>query len=280
MQESVTACANSVGWFHISIIGFSYDLHSKKWCTVPRFFCVQCSCGAEERENQRLMKRFSLLLVVLLISIGSFAQNDVTKFLGIPVDGTKSDMIQKLKAKGFTYDAVNDVLHGQFNGRNSNIYIATNKGKFCRIMVWDNIGMSEADIRIRFNNLCRQFEKNEKYIQKDLLGSYEIGEDVDISYEMIVHKKRFQAAYYQISEEDNNTTTNLLEFIEKVQNQYTEEELKKISENEAKNLLNEFWNTLPFLHKSVWFMIDKLYGEYYIYIYYDNELNMANGEDL
>ncbi|MBR6161597.1 MAG: hypothetical protein IKQ75_07000 [Bacteroidales bacterium] len=31
MQESVMACANSVGWFHISIIGFSYDLHSKKW---------------------------------------------------------------------------------------------------------------------------------------------------------------------------------------------------------------------------------------------------------
>ena len=33
----------------------------------------------------------------------SFAQNDVTKFLGIPVDGTKTAMIQQLKEKGYTY---------------------------------------------------------------------------------------------------------------------------------------------------------------------------------
>ena len=30
------------------------------------------------------------------------AQMDVTKFLGIPVDGNKSDMMSKLKSKGFT----------------------------------------------------------------------------------------------------------------------------------------------------------------------------------
>ena len=32
------------------------------------------------------------------------AQKDITKFMGIPVDGFKKDMIQKLKAKGFEYD--------------------------------------------------------------------------------------------------------------------------------------------------------------------------------
>ncbi|MBR3572009.1 MAG: hypothetical protein IKN99_01980 [Bacteroidales bacterium] len=227
------------------------------------------------------MKNISLLIVVLLVSIVSFAQNDVTKFLGIPVDGTKSDMIQKLKTKGFTYDAVNDVLHGQFNGRKSNIYIATNKGKVCRIMVCDDIGISEAEIKIRFNNLCRQFENNEKYIHRDLLGSYEIGEDVDISYEMLVHNKRFQAAYYQISENDNDST-DLMKFLENVQNHYTEEELENLSEEEAKMMLNQFWDSLnrPSLHKSVWFMISRNFNRYNINIYYDNELNMANGEDL
>ena len=32
--------------------------------------------------------------------------------------------------------------------------------------------------------------------------------------------------------------------------------------------------------KPVWFMISKNYGEYYITMFYDNEYNRANGEDL
>ena len=39
----------------------------------------------------------------MIVSISSYAQEkDVTKFLGIPIDGTKSEMIAKLKGKGFT----------------------------------------------------------------------------------------------------------------------------------------------------------------------------------
>ena len=47
------------------------------------------------------MKRILLIAVVLVISISLFAQKDVTKFLGIPIDGFKPEMIQKLKEKGF-----------------------------------------------------------------------------------------------------------------------------------------------------------------------------------
>ena len=32
--------------------------------------------------------------------------------------------------------------------------------------------------------------------------------------------------------------------------------------------------------KSVWFMISESYGKYYIIMFYDNEYNKANGEDL
>ena len=32
--------------------------------------------------------------------------------------------------------------------------------------------------------------------------------------------------------------------------------------------------------KTVWFMISENYGEYYITMFYDNEYNRANGEDL
>lgn len=34
------------------------------------------------------------------------------------------------------------------------------------------------------------------------------------------------------------------------------------------------------LKKSVWFRICGSYGEYFITMYYDNEYNHANGEDL
>lgn len=64
------------------------------------------------------MRKLLIVALTLFFSVVSFAPNDMTQFLGIPVDGTKIDMIQKLKAKGFTYNATNDVLEGEFNGQN------------------------------------------------------------------------------------------------------------------------------------------------------------------
>lgn len=47
------------------------------------------------------MKRIITMLFAVIISMTTFAQKDVTKFLGIPIDGTMSEMKAKLKAKGF-----------------------------------------------------------------------------------------------------------------------------------------------------------------------------------
>ncbi len=74
------------------------------------------------------------------------AQKDVTKFLGIPVDGTKSAMIQKLKAKGFTYNQRRDCLEGEFNGRTVYLHVVTNNNKVYRIMVKDAYGVDESAI--------------------------------------------------------------------------------------------------------------------------------------
>ena len=61
------------------------------------------------------MKKILSVLMLLLLSISIYAQQNVTKFLGIPVDGSKAAMIQKLKAKGFTYDALSGNLEGIFS---------------------------------------------------------------------------------------------------------------------------------------------------------------------
>ena len=122
------------------------------------------------------MKKLIIFLFVNFLSVFSIvlhAQEDVTKFLGIPVDGSKSEMIQKLKAKGFTNtSSEKDILEGEFNGRNVIITIATNGNKVYRIMVQDSYPVDEGSIKIRFNNLAQQFLNNKKYSPLFLISNY------------------------------------------------------------------------------------------------------------
>ena len=99
--------------------------------------------------------RKCLLLVLVMFSSFLYGQKDVTKFLGIPVDGSRSEMIRKLKAKGFKYDATFDWLEGQFNGREVSVHVVANRNKVWRVMVSDMYASSETDIKIRFNELLR-----------------------------------------------------------------------------------------------------------------------------
>lgn len=227
------------------------------------------------------MKKLLSLVLLLACSAVSYAQNEVTQFLGIPVDGSKSEMIQKLKAKGFRYDSELDCLKGEFNGRDSYISVVTNNNKVYRIMVRDVTSSSESDIRIRFNTLCRQFENNKKY-QSLSSESYIIPEDENISYEMSVNKKRYQASYFQIPEGGIDSTTIMKETQSFIFSKYSQEQLSSLTEEQTQELMTEvlLYMTEKFYNRSVWFMIDEMYGDYYILLYYDNEYNHADGEDL
>ena len=181
------------------------------------------------------MKKILSVAFLLMLSVALHAQKEVTKFLGIPVDGSKSSMIQKLKNKGFVYDPSADYLKGEFNGQQVDVFIATNNNKVYRIMVCDKNTYDEGQIKIRYNTLCRQFANNQKYVP---ISAEELSDREDISYEMTVHKKKYQATYVQLPADDD---------------------LSK---------------------RLVWFTISKFNGEYYITMYYDNEFNRAQGEDL
>ena len=184
-----------------------------------------------------------------MLAVVGNAQNDVTKFLGIPVDGFYDDMRSKLIAKGFKPQKLTDSEYftGEFNGAKVEITIVTHNNKVCRIMLSDVTNLDETDIKIRFNKLVRQFKDNKKYLVTD---DYTISDDEDISYEMDIHNKVYEAIAYQVGNVENV------------------EDIKAINpEHLAK--------------KPVWFRINKLrYDKYYINMYYDNEYNRANGEDL
>ena len=211
--------------------------------------------------------------MLLISSLFIYAQQDVTKFLGIPVDGSKSEMIQKLKAKGYTSSPLDkDVLVGEFNGADVNIHVVTNNNKVYRIMICDVNNIDERAIQIRFNRLCEQFVNNSKYSSLPL-EEYMIPDDEDISYEITVHKKRYEAVFYQKTDD-----TFMAKQIEAAFPQYTKEQLANPSEELRAEIVN--FVTQYISKKAVWFMINERLGKYCITMYYDNEYNNANGEDL
>ena len=148
------------------------------------------------------MKKILSVAFLLMLSVALHAQKEVTKFLGIPVDGSKSSMIQKLKNKGFVYYPSADYLEGEFNGQQVDVFIATNNNKVYRIMVCDKNTYDEGQIKIRYNTLCRQFANNQKYVP---ISAEELSDRENISYEMTVHKKKYQAPYVQLPADDDLT---------------------------------------------------------------------------
>lgn len=210
------------------------------------------------------MKKFIVITLTLLFSTAMFAQNDVTKFLGIPIDGTKSEMIQKLKQKGFTYNYSLDCLEGEFNGEQVLISVITHNRKVSHIMILDKIARTESQIKRRFNELCRQFEMSEKYYY--LGDSQEIKESEDISYNISTLNKVYKANFFQT---DANTA-NLYKHLKSNDGTLTLVEVMKLEEDLKKGY-----------YKQVWFLIDKdTNGKYRIAMYYANLKNEANGEDL
>ena len=207
------------------------------------------------------MKKILSITMLLMFSIVVHAQQDVTQFLGIPIDGNKKEMVRKLK---------------EFNGANVNVFVVTNNNKVCRIMVADANNVDERAIQIRFNRLCEQFAHNPKYVS---LQDYTIPEDEDISYEISVHKKRYEAVFYQ---QPTDTVTVREKLRSVLLSKYTEEQLANPTEETQSEIIKlsteylmEDWSKRP-----VWFMISDYYGKYYITMFYDNEYNRANGEDL
>ena len=141
-----------------------------------------------------MMKRFLITFLFVLTTITAIAQESNTiKFLGIPVDGTKKEMISKLQAKGYEYDASSDILFGEFNGTNVIISVQTVNNRVWRIGIGDaNVNNDETNIKIRYNLLFEQLSNNGKY---EVYDGSTLGEEEDISYEMTVRNKRYEAGF-------------------------------------------------------------------------------------
>lgn len=242
------------------------------------------------------MKRLlSFVIGILIMCSTVFGQSESTlKFLGIPVDGSKSEMVAALKSKGFEYDSESDFLIGDFNGRESHIGIVENHGKVYRVVVFDANTYDAGEIKIRFNNLIHQFENNGKYYY--IVPNDIIPEDEDIHYEILVNKKMYSATFHYNPLYGND------ELRDRLINEAVEESKLFLEEKKDEKTIDgitygEFYSDKDNYdqlisaqvslkvyqmskNSSVWFTILEYYGEYYIGLYYDNLLNAPNGEDL
>ena len=232
-----------------------------------------------------MKKLLSFVIGMFVMYSFVFGQSEGTlKFLGIPVDGSKSEMVAALKSKGFEYDSESDFLIGDFNGKKSQIGIVENHGKVYRVVVFDADTYDAGEIRIRFNNLIHQFENNDKYYY--IVPNDIIPEDEDIHYEIIVHKKQYIAEFIYNPLYGND------ELRDKVINEAVEESKENIKDEKDIEFYSDKDNydklisaivsskVIQMSNSSVWFKIFEHYGEYYIGLYYDNLLNAPNGEDL
>lgn len=227
------------------------------------------------------MRKILTIAAVILFAVTCFAQKDVTKFLGFPVDGSKSEMIKNLKSKGFklTEDGGTEVLKGRFNGNDVHIYIFTENGIVSRIVVCDDNTMNETDIKIRFNRLCNQFKDNGKYLS---LEDFSIPESEDISFEMSTHNKRYEAIFYQMPEGEAYEQLKS-RMLKDAQSKFTPEQLEDPTDEVRNEIISSSFDTMmsSLKNKPVWFIItEEQYGKYFISMFYDNEYNRPNGEDL
>ena len=231
------------------------------------------------------MKRVLLLVFSVILGVTMFAQQkDVTKFLGIPVDGTKAEMIQKLKLKGYVWNAQKECLEGEFNGRDVEVFVVTNNNKVYRIMLVDKVSSNESNIKNRFNILCKQFGSNGKYMPMSGDNtSYYLSDSEDIAHELMMQKKQYQAGYLQFPEEKEleamlTDTVGLIEYL--IKNNVTEKEIQELTEYQRNIIAKEYFLE-KISNKIVWFtIVEEFYGSYKIIMYYDNGYNQANGEDL
>lgn len=263
------------------------------------------------------MKKAILITLLACFSVVCMGQNEgALTFLGIPIDGTEAQFTAKLRKKGFTYNSAYESYKGQFNGKSVDVYIHTNHNLVDRVYVAFPYN-SEEGIRGEFNKLLSQFKDNGKYV--DLSMNTEIPSDEDISHEISVNKKRYQASYsyfnfdrdplefmnalidkfdeFLMPEQIAELKATIKTTMEAPEDEREEIQAKMMAElqqlglnqsgdenadqEKAFRFLLTFMDGLKSLADGdVWFMIHENYGRYYIGLYYDNLHNQAHGEDL
>lgn len=143
------------------------------------------------------MKRIFSITLTLMLAVSLQAQKSVTTFLGIPVEGTKSEMVNKLKENGVLTESGSG-MSCTISGVPYIVKIMTNDNKVYRISLTEQVGTDDICKAIaKYNELIEQFRNNEKefteYESNDL-----IHECNSPKYRHYIHEGWCYAEFFQV----------------------------------------------------------------------------------
>ena len=196
------------------------------------------------------------------------------KFVGIPIDGTKEQMIQALASNGFKHDSYHDYLEGMFNGESVKLQISTNHGIVDRIKVIYPYCSETNDTRVKYNTLLSRFNRNAKYVC--VYPRAEVPANEGIYWKLSDNTKYYDAVYFYLHPE-----VNAKQWVEDFKAEY-QKRYNKPLEGLSYEETEEAIFCLPMKVSAavsgvVWFtMVDTNY----ININYINFKNRPRGEDL
>ncbi len=176
---------------------------------ISAYFTFSKQEQVTEKENVEKSKQDVVAQKVEAEEIIPISQSDVTLFKGIAIDGTKEQMVNALKQRGFkdTEETLKylrtgfyglesgELLSGEFNGMQVIVSVIENKGKVCGIGVIENLKRNEAQIKRAFNDLVEQFNNHKNYSPDK--ENQKIAESEKVGDGLRYYNKEYRAIFYQ-----------------------------------------------------------------------------------
>lgn len=197
----------------------------------------------------------------------------VLKFMDVPIDGLKSQMIVELEDKGFRGD-LSGKMTGMFNGEKVSLSISTNHGLVDGVMVEYPRCERSNDTRVKYNVLLSRFNRNAKYVSVSPRAEIPAGEDI---LNNIGRNSKYYDAVYFFLRPEISVKQWTEDFKQEYQKHYNKPQQGLSYEEMEEALFCLPMKTTSAVSGVVWFTMSDPYS---IIINYVNLNNRPRGEDL
>lgn len=185
------------------------------------------------------MKKF-LIFILLCATMRVYAQNEHLKFKGVPINGTRNEFVQKMKAAGFTYLGTEEditFLKGDFAGiKSCTVAVTTLKGRdlVSRIAVvfpecdtWQGVESYYQDLKVALSK-----KYGEPADSVETFHSKYISDNNDKMFALLMNKCEYWCSFetqngtikLSIEKDGINTGVVLLRYIDKINDEIIQQD--------------------------------------------------------
>ncbi len=142
------------------------------------------------------MKRILSIILSMLLALSVQAKKDVTTFMGVSVDGSRSKVITALKAAGCSSSDA-QTLQCDFCGQKMTVEVRSSRKGVYQVVLTEKTGTENVDSAIvRYNSLIDWFRSNGEYTEYESNPYiYKTGNQNTIA--RYIHEKWYYAEFFQ-----------------------------------------------------------------------------------